>query len=1456
MANNSNRDEFTAATKRLLEKQAGHHCSNPFCYKITSGASSDGQTTINIGEASHISAAAPGGPRYKTSLTSDERKSLGNGIWLCKYCAKVVDSKDPYFTEDLLIDWKQQTNKASWRSVVEKAPFPPLPSSPAVDDLRAKLKNAATADLAVFRRMESWPISKVPLKLKIYQIDEPLSTDALARAVTTFEDIIIVAAPGMGKTTSIFQIADGVANANAGVPIIVPLGEWATLQDSLLVSVLKRAAFKGISESDFQRAAGGHGVVLLLDGWNELGRGAQERARVEITRLKAELPELGLVISTRRQALDIPFVGTRADLLPLGDQQQMAIAREIRGDVGERLVDQAWLTPGVRELVSIPLYLTSLLALPDGQPFPATKEEVLRRFVSILEQDASKRTALLDATGGFHASFLDKLAVTMTGGANTSISDVEARKVINRVSRHLVETDQLAFVKTQPDELIDALVSVHALVRSDGTAGLSFQHQQFQEWFASHEVERLMVNAVNDPNYMEELRAKVLDKRPWAEPILFAVERTARGDHVQKRACATAILAGFDVDPLLAAEMIFRANDEIWCVIADEIQSRAKRWHTSGKLDRAFRFMVSTGRAEFIDHIWPLLTHENDQVHLGALRAAERFRISVLGKDAAELLATLPSPVRKHVLSEIASNSGMDGLDLATAVAKIDPDPDVKVAVANSLSFRRADRHLSELLRDSEDTVYNLLARRLFIEEVGDVEIQRRLASALERKKASGVSPREHLRILIWAEPSDDVSSEIVRLVTELDLDNREDNDRHLVWELNEHHPDAVAEAFFNRLQTGKELFYGADDILAATGWMLEDDELLRVALSEIERHDDKAEAAASILGPEAVGAIVDSYLEVRTRLRDPNGGFVQEASDRFYALQQRLAHTQGRSLVNAVLARSDTVKNGDIASLSDLFLRQDATESGRGRPFDADALETIGKLAQDWAARLLADDCASRHDKADVARMIGRAQTVELLPALQQLLDDNLKRYNEFRDAANASKWRDRAAVHEAQHPHMHEYQSALINLPAPETFKMLAKYLTNEHFGENAARVLAVQWTNRNEPRKDRWLPSGVDFSNVSTRRAGRRANPGESCAEADAIFDAVETLLADGTTEEQKKRAVVIGTVGSRLPHGDRAQIFENLIALAPQQSRAALMQGIVLSGEEVSINLIADGIEETLEEAKINTWILTQSDGYQLRDWLRLLPFARPITQIPEIVSRLPDAQRTPRMLEDVISNLADTALDDGQKVLIKLAENDPSLFQHHGWRKSIMSFEGEAAARRIVDLVLSGQLNESGNHFRLTDEIAGLLRSNPRTHAYVLDQLQEGPETAEQALLARSIAENPTQEDVALLVKYEIAKKQPFLNGRSVEAAVTVNISSETWGGAYEVIPVESTQLRNELLALTSDGGIHDPAARCLTEIDKIRDRHGAPESEPRHPDLSSGLPWPILISDPDAEDSE
>lgn len=1457
MAKSNNRDDFSQATKNRLAKHARYHCSNPSCRKLTSAPTSDGEKDMNIGVAAHICAAAPGpgARRYRSDMTTEQRKSPENGIWLCQDCAKAIDSADPVFTESLLQCWKQKHLEDMWRSIIEKVPFGP--SMPPTDgEIRARLQMAAAADLAVFRRTPKWPGTNVALTLtlKVKHVDEALSTRALANAVTTLDDLILVAAPGMGKTTTLFQVANGVLEIGNGTPLVVPLGDWATESDTLLVSILKRPAFNGISEQDFRTVATKPGVVLLLDGWNELDAAARERARVQITALKTELPELGLVISTRRQALDIPFGGTRVDLLPLDDEQQMEIARAMRGEAGAQLVEQARRTAGVRELVTIPLYLTALLSLPDGAPFPTTKEEVLRRFVAAHEQEARRAAALHAVALGFQQDYLDNLAVLATTTANTAITDSNARKAVAETARILMADGQITFT-TQPDTLLDTLVSNHVLTRSGDAPGYSFQHQQFQEWYASHYVEQLMLQADSDPAAREKLKADVFDQRPWEEAVLFAVERSARGDAAHKAACSAAIRTAFDVDPVLAGEMIFRATDEVWAPIGAEMRSLAEQWHAPGKVDRAVRFMIASGRPEFGDLLWPLISHANTQVHLPTLRAAKRFRPSVLGNDALARIAALPLDIRKNVLHEIALHGGIDGLDLAIAIAKTDNDPDVKATVVDALSFRRADRHVADLLADADEATYDILAERGLLDDIAVDAVQQELQRAHERLKAAGISHFQRLRTLVYAPGGDDHDAEVSEIIAEMEIDRKRDGEMHLLYEVRKRYPHAFANGLLRRVREHRELFYGADNILAAAGFALEDDALLEIALEETSRHDDRAEAAASVLGPNAVGRLIDAYLAAGKVVRDASGKYNQEAGDRYHDLRARIAHTPGASLVAAVQARAANADNEESAQLAELFSRETYGDEERARPFNEEGLAAIGVLAREWAERMLAAGDEQRWRVAAIATMMSHAPSVAHLPILKRLLDDNLRRYRAFREKAAASGWKDRDVVHEAQHPHMHEYQRAFLAINAPETAALMGEYLTDEHFGELAARVLLVQWLKANDPEYDKKFRSSVDFSGVQARREARAAYPTTTSVEAEAIFGAIDTLVVDGATDAQLKLGVALGTVGAQLPHGQRDLTIQKLVSLASRQARAGLLLSLVLSGEDIDIKLVADGIAETFEAATKETWILTESDAYQLRDWLRLLPFATPIINLPAIVRGMPEAQRDPRMLEEMVSGLSHSPSDDAEGVIFMLAEQDPRLYKNHQWRATSLGLGTVSAARRFVDLTVSGALDgKSYDGWRWRRELGGLISKFPEVRAYVHDLLKDGPTSKQLSLLASAVAEDPDTDGILMLIEFEVRTGRSYMEWQAVQSAVTEQVPAENWEGVYNIVPVPAVELRRKLLAMTGSGGKDDPAARCLNLIDKLRDEYGAPESEPRHPDLASGRPWPILMPDPDAED--
>ncbi len=98
--------EFLRKTIDKLRDDVGNRCS--LCDCPTSGPSREPGKRTNVGTAAHITAAAPGGPRYDATLTPEQRRSHENGIWCCRNCGKKVDDDASTFTVQELQDRKRK----------------------------------------------------------------------------------------------------------------------------------------------------------------------------------------------------------------------------------------------------------------------------------------------------------------------------------------------------------------------------------------------------------------------------------------------------------------------------------------------------------------------------------------------------------------------------------------------------------------------------------------------------------------------------------------------------------------------------------------------------------------------------------------------------------------------------------------------------------------------------------------------------------------------------------------------------------------------------------------------------------------------------------------------------------------------------------------------------------------------------------------------------------------------------------------------------------------------------------------------------------------------------------------------------------------------------------------------------------------------------------------------------
>ena len=113
-----NRDDFKDTVKTKLAGRVGWKCSFPGCPASTAGpAQETPDAWIKNGVAAHITAAAPGGPRYDPNLTPEERSDISNGIWMCPYHGSLIDKEMTAYRADEIRAWKIDAESRATRSL-------------------------------------------------------------------------------------------------------------------------------------------------------------------------------------------------------------------------------------------------------------------------------------------------------------------------------------------------------------------------------------------------------------------------------------------------------------------------------------------------------------------------------------------------------------------------------------------------------------------------------------------------------------------------------------------------------------------------------------------------------------------------------------------------------------------------------------------------------------------------------------------------------------------------------------------------------------------------------------------------------------------------------------------------------------------------------------------------------------------------------------------------------------------------------------------------------------------------------------------------------------------------------------------------------------------------------------------------------------------------------------------
>jgi hypothetical protein len=1466
------RDDFLKQTITEIAKGVGYRCSNPECARPTVAANAEQTGVVTIGVAAHICAASPGGARYNSAQTREIRRSKENGIWLCQNCGRLIDADPGKFTVELLTGWKRSAQERALRELV--APGLPLTeeaarigSLAASDDagaadaeFAARFQNvhtAATEDLATYTRTALWGRTQVELTLKL--LDEPdappFSISRLPAALEVAPEITLVAPPGTGKTTTVLQLARHVIAGNAIVPLYFRLGDVPDDNDGLLATLSQRTAFRGVRHDDLVALAQRGRLLLVLDGWNELDAAARKRIRLDLDRIRLDWPHVRIVATTRRQVLDVPIGGPRIAIELLSENQQMSIARAQSGDAGANIVDDAWRTGGVRQLIATPLYLSALLGGASRGARPTTKEEVLRLFVEQHERASEHAETLNAVLLGCHASVLRALARHLNGAASTAMAESEARRVVVDALNELRQQGQMTG-QPEPSAVLDVLTSHHVLTRSGSGGGtISFQHQQFQEWFASYDVEDLMRRSAGaEAGAQVQLRATVLDQPAWEESVLFAVERVSR-EKDGAVIVAHAIRLALAIDPMLAAEMIYRSGVGIWEAVSADVISFIGRWHKPGKVDRPVRFMIMTGRPEFAPLIWPLASSTDSQIQLPTLRTAPRFRPSVLGPDLAPKVAALPDETREHLLALIASESGVDGMELATELAKADPSPKVQSEVVQYLLFRRADRHASALLAAAHDETWALVASRGYADEVSDPAVAKRLAQERDKILTEAKKPTERLRLLLNESASEPGRDEkIAAAIADPDFPVRDQQGDSSLYFAQKRAPAAVLQGLKRRIEDGLELPFHADDFLDQLDVV--DDGPIAAAILDTSRDKRGDNKLAILAGPKTAGALIDKYLACSEALRADRNN--KQLGDEYHRARSRVTTTRPSSFVEALIARANTDDLALIYDLCDLVAAHgDTNDRSATIAVDAEAKSALIDILRRWTETVVTSPEAKRWHLNEVSNAIGRFGLRELVPELIRLLDGELARLAKARDGFLEARRRgDIQATSDASMRYGNQYQRAFSLIAGDDVARAVITYLEDPEFGFEAALVLkSVSDKHLKVPEPDffrRW----PWFDEVAAARAARTAAPIAEPANtyADPIWAAINRLANPESDKPRQELAIKLSRIALAMPHRNQDALIARVIALPqPLTSKRELLAAMAMDGQVIDAHLVMQAIDDWIADAGTDTnkaWHKRQNT-WEIEPWLELLPYTDNPGSVIEGLAKVKAFYQAgwAKGWERVLTAVAVMPGPSGEALLAKLAREHRDIATEFEWMKDILRRNTASAVLLYVDLFMEnvfGHEVHGPDAWHLGRELAQYVAKFPELKA----ELKKRYETASgkaRAMLEHLFGEIGDEEDLVAMVRKYAANGQRYDQrmDRAVYAVAVQEIPVSEGSNSYNIHPAPVGTVRKTLFGmLDAKSGEAALAKQCLSTIDHLRDEYGIAANDPRHPDVMSGKPWP------------
>ena len=203
----------SVATIKRLFAASGGRCSFPGC---TVELLHDRGT---IAEISHISAASPGGPRYDSSLSDDQRRSCENLIILCPTHHALIDERPDLFGIQSLVEMKKAHEARVHGLLSMPAAEPPMPLADVAATQLARQVDSSVADFAIIVALEK----ELEALLRFFPTLEKVVLSPQSR---TYYRGLVVAEDGFTTYRVIATLLQSMGNLQSATATTEIIREW------------------------------------------------------------------------------------------------------------------------------------------------------------------------------------------------------------------------------------------------------------------------------------------------------------------------------------------------------------------------------------------------------------------------------------------------------------------------------------------------------------------------------------------------------------------------------------------------------------------------------------------------------------------------------------------------------------------------------------------------------------------------------------------------------------------------------------------------------------------------------------------------------------------------------------------------------------------------------------------------------------------------------------------------------------------------------------------------------------------------------------------------------------------------------------------------------------------------------------------------------------------------------